>query len=231
MTTFSQIVDDLIAETRRPDMKRDIAAYVNQTIRDVHFGAQHKNLLKFNDNLTEVRLLSAVDDAFIWPIVQPQRFAKVEAVFYPTMDAFASERRPSAMHTMMDNPAIWYRSGQNLVFSGFGGNGSEVLLAYFEYPRKLVYYPTAQRPCQWDVETQAFTYADSYLSDPALAEELSTNWLLLRWENVILEGGRAKIYKKLGDESKMRPAFSAWESGRSDLAAAETFENQILFAR
>ena len=233
MTTFSQMVNQLVAETRRRDMQPLIVTYLNQTIRDVHFGQQNKNLLKFDDNLEEAIAYSDSEDKLVWPIPSAQRFAKVEKVFYPNVDSEAVERKPSMLHTLGEAPPLWYRSGQSLVFSGYGGINAPIWLAIFYYPRQLVYYKESV-PCVWSDEAQDYTYSAAYDSTPELrttARELCTNWLLERWEHTILEGGRAKVYKKLKDETAMRAAYSAFEQSRTALMAAETYENQVLWSR
>lgn len=234
MTTFSQMVDTLVAESRRRDLQADIVTYLNQTIRDVHFGQQNKNLVKYNDNLVEAIAFASSETSNVWPIPAPQRFATVAGIFFPWADSAATERKPSMVHTLDDSACIWYRSGPNLVFSGYGGIDAPIWIAYFEYPRQLVYYKTALRPAVWSDEEQSYSYLAAYSATPELQEQaklLSTNWLLERWEHAILEGGRAKLYKKLKDDMAMRSAYSAFESARLSIAAAETYENQPLFSR
>ena len=233
MTTFSQMVDQLVAEARRRDMLPLISTYLNQSIRDVHFGQQNKNLLKYSDNLLEAIAYGDDELVTMWPIPKPQRFAAVEAIFYPYADRAAVERKPSMVHTLEDNAPIWYRTGPNLAFSGYGGIDAPIWIAIFQYPRQLVYY-AKDRPCVWNEETEQYTYAPAYAATPELQEQaraLCSNWLLERWEHVILEGGRAKLYKKLKDEVAMRAAYSSFESGRVALMAAETFESAVLWSR
>ena len=45
MTTFSQLVDSVVSETKRPDLVSEIATYLNQTIREVHFSADRNAAL------------------------------------------------------------------------------------------------------------------------------------------------------------------------------------------
>jgi len=233
MTTFSQMVDDLVVESLRPDLLPTIITYLNQTIRDVHFGQQNKALIKYNDNLNESIVYGVGEQSTVWPIPSSQLFAKVEAIFFPDVDSLAVERKPSMIHTLGTEPATWYRSGQNLVFDGYGGINAPIWIAFLSYPRQLVYYKK-DRPCVWSDAEQTYTYATAYAGTPELQETarlLCTNWLLERWQHVIMEGGRAKLYKRLEKELGMRAAYSSFESARMALVAAESFENQVLWSR
>src|SRR3546814_4489833 len=58
MTTFSQLVDTIMSESRRPDLQTEIATYINQTVRELHFDSEQNKILYFNDNMREVQLRS-----------------------------------------------------------------------------------------------------------------------------------------------------------------------------
>ena len=60
MTTFSQLVDSVVEDTRRPDLRTTIGQYVNQQIRELHIGPNGA-AMKYNDNLVEIELTA--DDA------------------------------------------------------------------------------------------------------------------------------------------------------------------------
>src|SRR3546814_15245541 len=54
MTTFSQLVDTIMSESRRPDLQTEIATYINQTVRELHFDSEQNKILYFNDNMREI---------------------------------------------------------------------------------------------------------------------------------------------------------------------------------
>lgn len=237
MTTFSQIVDSLIAESRRPDLKADIVTYVNQTIRELHLKDDSSTIL-YSDNLIELLLTptdgNIVDNRFVWDIPAPQGFQHVEAVYYPLVGEYARKRKPSSIFLHEDDPYVWYRTGPALAFSGFGGSGAEILLAYFQFPRRLTYFSTATRPAVWNEANESFAYLPAYDIDPttrANARNQSTNWILDRWEDVVMQGTRAKLYAKLADDVRMRQAYSAFEKWKASMIAAETYDSAPLFAR
>ena len=81
--------------------------------------------------------------------------------------------------------------------------------------------------------THSFTYLPAYDVDDTTRENahlLITNWLLIRWEELIKEGVRAKLYKRVADQVRMRAAYSAFESARVAMGAAETYTGMTQYA-
>ena len=237
MTTFSQLVDDMVAESRRRDLQLEIEKYANQTIRDCHFNEENRNLVLFGENRQEALVYADSDESHVWPIERPQLFAQLEVIHCPDVGLDAVLRNPSQMNTRENrngNP-LYYRTGPNIAITGFGQEDSPIQIAWFAYPRRLIYYPPgATRPMEWDDAAENKTYATAYNSTPELreqADELCTNWLLMRWPDLIREGVRAKLYKKLNDSERMRSAYSAFESNRRAMVAAETYETQVTLVK
>src|SRR3546814_9541157 len=71
MTTFSQLVDTIMSESRRPDLQTEIATYINQTVRELHFDSEQNKILYFNDNMREVQLTATSESDFSWEIPNP----------------------------------------------------------------------------------------------------------------------------------------------------------------
>lgn len=235
MTTFSQLVDTVIAESRRADMRPEIESYVNQTIRDVHFNDQNSNLVLFDDNRREAMLYASSEETFVWPVPNPQTFAKLEAIYCPYVGDYAIERKPNQVHTRenLHNRPTFYRTGQAFALSGFGGLNAPVQLSWFAYPRRLKWYTPQLRSVNWNQDEQEFEYTPPLpteeLKEAAL--DLNTNWLLQRWQDLIHEGTRAKLYKKLADEVRNRNAYASFESSRKAMVAAESFESGVILSR
>ena len=82
MTTFSQLVDAIVQETRRPDMKADVIRYANQTIRELHTDPETNKILFFADNFRQLLLTADVEDGFGWEIPNPATFQKLHVVNY-----------------------------------------------------------------------------------------------------------------------------------------------------
>src|SRR3546814_5653776 len=93
---------------------------------------------------------------------------------------------------------------------------SSDLLAYFEFPRRLVYQAVDSRLVTWDEEEYIFEYDTSLVTDEEKAAALAkaTNWILSRHEDVVAEGARATVYKRLSDTERARTSYSMYMSLR-----------------
>lgn len=229
MHTFSQMVDEMVSETRRPDLVSEIARYLNQTIRELHFSEDRGAVIFYSENFKEAIITSAVEQGLTWEIPEPTTFQKLQGVkFNNTYDddgqpVWASERVPS--RALRDYTNFYYRVGNTFVFSGFGGLNATVGLGWYEFPRSLKYKAADVRPASYDIES-GWTYLDSMWDDEEKlgAQALSTNWLLMRWSDIIAEGLRAKVYKRLSDDSRSRTCYSLYQSLRHGLWTSETAE-------
>lgn len=237
MTTFSQLTDELILEVNRPELVSQVAGFVNQTVRELHADRQSGVAISFWSNLVEVLLAANVETAYIYMLPQAHLFQRVEAVYYPQVGRYADMRRPSSAYAFSGEigaDRFWYRSGDTLAFSGYGGIGAQIKLAYFSYPQRLTYFANALNPCKWSDVTQAFTYLPAYDVDAttrASAQALCSNWLIARYGELIRQGVRAKLYMRLGDVERARLHFSLYENMRPALISAETFDTSATYAR
>lgn len=231
MTTFSQLVDDIITEVKRPDLTSVVATYLNQTIREVHFTPDRNAALFYRENYRE-QLLTATGDSLTWDIPDPTNFQKMAAVRYSSQfnrsneSIWAVETTPG--RHLRDLDYYFYRVGGGYSFSGFGGLNSQVAIGWFEFPRTLKYKAVAARVATYDVET-GWSYPVE-VNTPELelaAQALSTNWLLLRWGQILAEGLRAKVYKRLADTERARTCYSLYGSLRQGLWTSETAESGV----
>lgn len=230
MRTLSQMVDEIAAETKRPDLLTDISRYVNQTIRELHFSGDRRAAQFFRSNFKEAELTTVNDSGYVWAIPDSALFQAFACAKYPSVFDFtgnatwAKEIRPGRRQN--DSDAYWYRAGEAIAFSGYGAGGNKILVGYFEFPKSLKYYedPT-DRLAQYDVE-DGWTYHAS-VTTPELEEaarENVSNWILLRWADVVAEGVRAKLYKRVDDSDRAKLAYSAYEALRQGLWTSESVE-------
>lgn len=227
MTTFSQLVDEMVSETKRPDLVSEISSYLNQTIREVHFTSDRNAAIFYSENFRESLLTANSESAYTWGIPNPATFQKMAVVKYSSIfdrqggDIYVNETTPGRHLAGLDN--YFYRVGGTFVFSGYGGLNSQIAIGWFEFPPSLVYKTPSARPASYDVEL-GWTYADA-VNTPELeaaAQLLTINWLLLRWADVLKEGLRAKIYKRLSDTERARTSYSLYGSLRQGLWTSET---------
>lgn len=227
MFTFSQLVDEMVSETKRPDLISEIARYVNQTVREVHFDPTRGGAIFYDDNFREAQVTATSDSTQTWEIESPTTFQKMAAVGFPNQwnrdgqAIWAVETTPGRHLNAIEN--YYYRSGNTFVFAGFGSPGSKINLGWYEFPRSLKYKQPAARPASYDPE-EGWTYAAG-VDTPELQEAarlVTTNWLLLRWSDIMAEGIRAKLYKRLSDTERARTSYSLYQSLRQGLWTSET---------
>lgn len=230
MTSFSQLVDKLVLETRRPDLLTEITTYLNQTIRELHFTPREGNAILYRDNLNELQLTASSEEGFTWDIPSPQNFQAMQAVRYDDVYiddqmAYSPEQTPGRQ--LRGLTLYHYRAGRSYAFYGYGGTDSTISLAYYSYPRALKYRVDALREATWD-DDGGWTYntvdAVDYNSTAELQEEAldrCTNWILDRWETVVQEGLRAKVYKRLSETERARTCYSLYSTLRQGLFTSE----------
>ncbi len=233
MTTYSQLVDEMILEMRRPDLASEIRTYVNQTIRELHFTPDRGNAIRYRANRRELSLTADLAEGFTWTIPNYDTFQELASVRYDSVFGvdgkpfYVQEREPGrVLNSLIE---FWYRIGNYIAFAGYGGLNSVISLFYYEYPKRLKYYDSALRPATWDDET-GFTYSDfdppgvdyTTTDNQPIAEALVTNWLLLRWKDVVSEGVRAKAYKRADDGDRAKMSYSLYTQLRQGLFTSET---------
>lgn len=230
MTTFSQLVDSIVAECRRPDMVAEIATYVNQTIRELHFDSENNKILYFNDNFRESQLTAIGESGFSWAIPNAAVFQKLKTVAYATKVDYEGKptwpQRTTPGRHLNQMKSYYYQAGNQFFFNDYGGNGALINVGWFEFPRSLVYQPSDSRLVLWDEVEQLFEY-DPSLTTPEAKEaalERATNWILNRHDMVVAEGARAKVYKRLSDTERARTSYSMYMSLRGGF-----WSNEVAF--
>ena len=227
MATFSQIIDEMIQETKRPDLLSEICAYLNQTVMEIHYQPSSGNIILYRANRHEIQITATGDTKVVWDIPNPATFIGVEAVRYPCiLDAAGDPVFPREV-----NPGIamnrelykYMRSGDSYVFSGYGGVGSLIDVCYQARPGRLKYLPLAQRPAVFD-DMDGWQYADSVVTEEEqeIARAATANWILLRYHDLVTEGVRSKVYKRLSDTERARTSYSLYMSLRQGLFTAES---------
>lgn len=237
MYTHSQLVDNLIAEMMRPDLQVAFSNALNQTIRELHSTKDDRGSgsipVGFKSNLGEDILTANVDVGFSYTLENPTRFQIMEAVWYAQYGRYATERAPSSIRAFdgsVDGAEYgWYRSGDQIFFDNYGGDGAQIAVAWFDHIQRQSYFESGQRPCEWDEASESFEYhtvgSVDYNSTPELQEKaryLCTNWMIQRWFDTLSQGVRAKIWARLADDVRGKTAYSAYEALRGPLIAAET---------
>jgi len=225
MTTFSQLVDDIVMELLRPDMKATIVSYTNQTIRDVHFRPAVNAPVLYDANRYEDELAITTEGTYLWSIPSNTRFQDVEAIFINDIGIYLDRRNPRiALKESFEPHAdkYWYRSGPTIAMHGVA-SGWTGKISYHMFPRILAYKPktgTDARTIRFDPNADEYVLIGG--GAPTESQlELETNWVLQRWGDTIKEGVRAKTWKRLGEMERTRLAYSAFESMRTSIWNSE----------
>ncbi len=228
MATFSQLVDSMAQETRRPDLILDVSTYLNQTLREVHFRPDTNAAILYAENLREDQLTADRDNGFIWSQPDPRIFQTLAAVRYDTICVsddkarWVPERTPGL--GMSGLQRVYYRTGPGYAFMGYGGVGGKISIAWFEYPRRLQYFRPPDRPATQGEDGEWLYHPDYDVDEETrlIARQKVSNWLLNRWEDVIGEGVRAKVYKRVSDTERGRTAYSSFGALRGGLVTSES---------
>lgn len=226
MFTLSQMVDEIVSETKRPDLVSEISRYVNQTVRECHFSTDRQAAIFYRDNFNEVLLTASAESGYTWPMPNPTTFQKMAGVKFPSQfdtmgrEVWAVETTPGRHLSALDH--YFYQVGSTFVFSGYGGIGANIALGYFAFPASLKYKSVAARPASYDPESGWSYHADVTTDEDREAARLvTTNWLLMRWSDVVSEGVRAKVYKRVSDTERARNSYSLYGQLRQGLMSSE----------
>jgi hypothetical protein len=227
MFTFSQLVDEICQEVRRPDLTSEIARYLNQTIRECHSDTQTNSDSFFKENAKELQITQLTDSAVVWDVPNPTRFQQLAAVCYPDVfdssgnPVWATQTTPGRHLNQLER--YFYRIGSSFVFAGNGGRNSHINLFWYEYPASLHYFPPSCRPANYR-DGYGFEYGVNWIceEDQEDARILTTNWMILRWNQVLAEGVRAKVYKRTSDDSRARMCYSLFMQGKQHMWTAES---------
>lgn len=237
MSTFSQLVDELTIEHLRPDLRTTISSYLNATIREVHMHETTQLPVYYESNRLEVDVVVATDPPALWAIPKVTRFQAIETIYYPDFGEYATKRAPSRIYQphLVGSPFFWYRSGPTIALGGLNIT-NKAKISWFEYPRALTYYAAAARPATWDAASESLIYntvgsTDYDATDESreLAEELTTNWLLQRWGEMLKQGTRNKIFARLGEEARTRTSYSMYVSQRVQCVNSESMELNSVY--
>lgn len=227
MTTFSACVDSLVTELYRPDLLAAFAAYLNQTVREMHFRPNMNAPILFDANRNEDEITQTQADApLLWALPSVTRFQGLESAYCPELGMYIPARNPRVSLTESFEPfndVYYYRGGNVIAFSGIPKDAT-VQLTYHLFPRSLTYKVVADRVVVYNADTESYDKVGG--GTPTVAElDAETHWLLQRWDSVISEGVRSKVWRRLGDMDRTRTSYSAFESMRAAIWNSEPSSN------
>ena len=137
----------------------------------------------------------------VWPT--PRTFRQMQAVRYDG-HCYAMHQQPNRNQNQYCE--YWYKLGGHHVFVGW----KEVVdLFYISYPPHFKYFTPTERPAVLDRGTGQFMYRAglgphvSSLGNATTHDMLERqvyDWMLDRWQSLVVDGVLTKLYVALGDE-------------------------------
>lgn len=220
--TFSALVDRVVADSHRINLRDTIIGYVNVTVRECQVMAY------FERDFVEDQIVGTNDPHIF---TRPDALRLMRTAYYPGWDVYPRYIMPGL--AQQGEQFFYYGGPTYYVFKGHEA-GQNIDIGYYMYQNRLVYFEDLTsdlgRPAKYDADTAAWTYWDtgtqqfvSTLGTTALneaAEAKVTNWLLFHWYDVIVEGTLAKIFKLI-DDPRAKQAFALYKSFQKDILRGE----------
>lgn len=223
MTTFTQLVTDIVDELLRPDKRAAICTYTNQTVREIHFKPSITAPIRFDENRFEDVIAVNTAAPFIWNLPTPALFQEVEALYCVELGIYIERRNPKITREFTFAPnanVYWYRSGSYIAIAGLS-SGMTIQASWYQYPRSLADQTLVTPKVTWSVANQIYTMEPGAGVPTQPQLDAATHWMLTRWEDCIKQGVRAKVFSGMGDGDRARMMFSAFENLRAGLWEAE----------
>lgn len=230
---FSELVDDIVRRTNRPDFLQDIAIYTNEVLRSVHcteffYRDQVEILLN-----ADARPL-AEQNTFVWE--RPRDFRAIVAVkyldkpFLSEKETFIANIPPGIGQANRD--MFYYGVGTNFVFYDRFGLG-RIAVCYVTAPRRFTYYKPNERPAVFNRETNTWSYLDragkyvpSLGSDELdkAARDKVYDWLLADYDVMISSGVSNKLFSILEDP-RNKVEYANFKEALKYVRATEKYES------
>lgn len=181
---FSELVDEAVSRSRRPDKQADITSYANQTLREL----QSMKNGAFTKDLVETSVQVAVTDTspYIWS--RPEHFRIMRAVAYKSFMGAVGRVWPKFLRIgkrQDEHDYYYYAAADYFVFAGVGGPTNNpnagaiaqfgpitIELAYYAKFRRYQYYNIGLRPAVYsrDLETWSFNLINIPTTPPDIGD-------------------------------------------------------------
>lgn len=175
---FSELVDEAVSRSRRPDKQADIASYANQTLREL----QSMKNGAFTKDLVETSVTVGPTDAtpFIWS--RPEHFRIMRAVAYQSYMGSVGRVWPKFLRIgkrQDEHDYYYYGAADYFVFAGVGGPTNNprsgglaqfgpitIELGYYVKFRRYQYYIIGLRPAVYSRDAESWSFNLVNIPDP-----------------------------------------------------------------
>jgi hypothetical protein len=220
MTTFSQLVDEVAFELRRLDATTDLVGYLNKSLREAFYHPKSGTLGLYGASLFEDSFTHVGNEPYIGQPWNQDRLQNIAAVYNTTTGEYIQQKRPNTAYrpgevvTPLNQGIYWYRSGPSIVISGIN-DGDTILLAWYEFAPRFVYYPPGERPSVYDPDANTYSGTEA-------EQALCTHWLLQRWTEALKDGMKAKLWARMDEQNRSRMAYSSFNDYRLQIWTSES---------
>ena len=230
---FSEIVDEICAQSNRVNDRELVIKWANEGIRRVE--ACHY----FTSSLIENELTSASQgvvikqsNVWVWDRTADVRLIRGVKI---NNKLFPINAQPGISQKSLTN--YWYKVGTYFVFVA-NVPITSIQLAYYSFPPEYKYVPQDNRtlrydrtdrqyyrklvdilPVQWEVIPEA------ELPNYEVAIAALGNWLCRDYKNVIIASGTSSLYAALGDNDRFRSEFAKYKDLLKDVINNEKSAN------
>lgn len=236
--SFSGLVDEILRQAGRYDRLLDVISHLNSTIRECQaFGVTPNDL--YEDQVT-------IDvEPFVW--TYPKRLRFLLTAQYENTKDYPKFLRPGKQQQGED--CYYYKATDYYIFKGTQGVGDKLNVAYYRYGARHKYYlrygqdsskvpgdaTYTVRPAYFDPEGEVWYYLnaeeDGYVTtlgdtaEETLRQENVSNWIILKWKDMLMQGAQAKLFHSVGDQDRSRTAFAIYKQQQDLFLKEEAVES------
>jgi len=222
MRTFSEVVDQVVIETRKPTHLATIIRITNKIIKELRTNYPSPY------DLVEM-LVHSGDPEHECPYIIdiPCDYRDMRAVMYS--DCLFVKYRPPGLVQKLDK-AFWYQSGNKLVFTGMAPWDS-IKIAYYKAFVPYTYRKECDRQIKSNSDGCSFSFRaaadDSWapldFNDPNQVARLGrhVDWVLQKFPEVVVDGVIADFNNQYGDPQIGRSVYQAFTRGKDEIRRSQ----------
>lgn len=220
---FSELVDDIVSASGRPDMREDVIDYANTIIRKIHAKAlwdrNFKSIAVGNPNPREGYLR--------W--TRSNDVQVIRTIHIPEKDVYLTYQRVG--RHLKRQRDYYYAEGNDIIMVSDGICNATI--GYYRRPTRFKYYTPDQRPAVFDCVTEKWTYLVPHSQgdythelfrdeDQFFARRAVADWIIHEYPDAIKAGVLNYIYSQVGDD-QARSQYAIFKDAIADIIRVEAF--------
>lgn len=191
MSTLQELIDDVVADTRRPDRETDITRYVRKTVRHAHA------LRDFDLDLTDTTLtVTGGSEVTIGSAPLPDFFRKVKVL----------------------RPLV---SGSFISGVSFKKTNPQYIAELAAEDLTLNTYYITQSTLHFESETAISSMQLMFYTYPDLTDLNNSTWITENFPEALVDMVKAQLYAALGDVDSSRRLMQDWTLFAQDIVNSQ----------